>query len=449
MGKLTDRLLSIFRAQSSDLGAPSGVGAPQQWLIDALGGSATSSSIKVDWYSALQSTPIFAGVAILAGDIAKCKCQLFRVSADGGRREDRNHPIARLLGNPNTYMTDFDFRAVMVTQLVLNGNAFALIRREGGGRASSLIPVDAPRVAIWFGGGEVFYYINFSNELHRDMFGTTGALFPASEVIHVKYPISWQGLWGLSPVLMNRESIGNGIAIDRYTGFLFSNNADVGGVLKHPGKLSDPARDRLRKSWESRYSGLANRARTAILEEGLDYTKISQTAEDAQLILARKFSVLEACRILQIPPYRLADLDRTISSNIQEQAASYADNTLVPIIANFEAEYTRKLLVAREATYIDVEHDLTAFTRARPVDRWQIYTQAIQHGIYNANEIRIKEGDSPREGGDTYYYSNNMQPEGVTPPPDPAQQANQEAAALLKGLRTQREAKRANGHAHA
>lgn len=120
----------------------------------------------------------------------------------------------------------------------------------------------------------------------------------------------------------------------------------------------------------------------------------------------------------------------------------------MPILRNLEDEYMAKLLVAREPTYINVEHDLTAFLRGKIEDRFKIYAAAIEHGIYNANEIRIMEGDSPREGGDTYYYSNNMQPEGVEPEPTSEDQANQEAEAFLRAMKERRNARKPNGVGH-
>lgn len=453
MGKLIDRMRAMVGippiVAQSDLGAPSGVANPSQWLIDALGGTATSSSIRVDWSTALTSVPILSCVRILSEDVAKLPVKLYKLRADGGRDEQRSHQVWKLLAlKPNQWMTPFDFKAYMVSQYCLNGNAIALIRRDQQfGRPTELIPVDTPSVAPWFQDGELWYYVSFRNELHRAKFDTSGALFPAADVIHVKWPVSWLGLWGMSPILLAREAIGNALSLDRYAGHLYANNADVGGVLKHPGKLSETALTRLRKQWESRYSGVANRARTAILEEGMSFEKMAMTAEDAQFILNRKFTVLEACRIYRIPPYKVADLDRTISSNIEEQSRSYADDTLVPIIRNFEDEYTAKLLVAREPTYIDIEHDLTAFLRGRAEDRFKIYQIAIERGIWNANEIRVKEGDSPRDGGDTYYYSNNMQPEGQEPAPSPEDVMNEEATALLRAMKERREQRRPNGHA--
>lgn len=456
MWKYLDRARALLRgaqsppilAQGANPEPTSGIAAPAQWLLDALGGTATSSSIRVDWNTALTSVPILSCIRILSEDVAKLPVKLFKLRNDGGREMLRLHPVWKLLAlKPNKWMTPFDFKAYMVSQYSLNGNAIAIIRRDQQfGRPVELIPIDTPRVALWVHEGELWYYVSFSNELHRAAFGTAGALFPASDVIHVKWPVTWHGLWGLSPILLAREAIGNALALDRYAGHLYANNADIGGVLKHPGRLNQQALDRLRKQWESRYSGVANRARTAILEEGMSFEKLSMTAEDAQFILNRKFTVLEACRLYRIPPYKVADLDRTISSNIEEQSRSYADDTLVPIIRNFEDEYTAKLLVAREPTYIDIEHDLTAFLRGRIEDRFKVYANAIEHGIWNANEIRIKEGDSPRDGGNTYYYSNNMQPEGQELPPSPEDQMAQEATALLRAIKERRE-RRPNGYA--
>lgn len=447
----------------------SGVAKPAQWFMDALGGSATASGARVDSWTALGSVPIQACVRILAEDCAKLPIKVYKHRGDGGRDELRNHHLWRLLANkPNRWMTPFDFKAAMVSQYALNGNAVALVNRDQAGRPVELVPIEAPRVALWLNEGELWYYISFTNDLYRDEFGTSGALFPAADVVHVKWPISWNGLWGYSPILMAREAIGNSLTLDKYAGNLYANYADVGGVLTHPQKLTPETADRLRKQWERRYTGDGNRGRTAVLEEGMKFEKMAMTAQDAEFIANRKFSVEEAARLYRIPPYKLMDLTRTIQSNIEEQSYSYADDTLVPILENFEDAYEDKLLQAREPSYIDIEHDLTRFLRGREIDRYQVYQTAISNGMASPNDCLIREGKNPVPGGDVYYHNPNLTPRDLAlqktqaeidkleaetektrnppapPAPDPAQrELNADAAAVLKRFA----GKRANGHA--
>lgn len=293
-------------------GPPSGVAAPQQWFLDALGGSATTSGVRVNSWTALSANPIAAAVKILSEDIAKLPIRLYKTGRKG-RELMVSHPVLRLLARrPNRWMTPFDFKATMVSQYALNGNAIAIIKRDIAGRATELVPVETGRVALWTGEGELFYYVSFTNEINRLEFGTSGALFSAADILHVKWAIGWQGLWGYSPIQMGRETIANAIVLDRYAGNLYANYADVGGVLKHPGMLGDEAYKRLRKQWEDRYTGEGNRGRTAILEEGMSFEKMSMTAQDAEFVSNRKFSVEEAARMYRIPPHKLMDLTRTI-----------------------------------------------------------------------------------------------------------------------------------------
>jgi hypothetical protein len=162
------------------------------------------------------------------------------------------------------------------------------------------------------------------------------------------------------------------------------------------------------------------------------------------------------------------DLTRTIQSNIEEQSYSYADDTLVPILENFEDAYEDKLLTAREPSYIDIEHDLTRFLRGRATDRYAVYQTAIANGLMSPNECRIREGGNPVPGGDTFYHNVNLVPrdlalekgqaeldkieaetEQARNPPKPAQpdpverEMTADAAAVLKRI-----ARRGmNGHA--
>lgn len=428
-----------YEAATPLSGPPSGVAAPQQWFVEALGGGATAANVRVNSWSALGANPVAAAVKILSEDIAKLPIKFYKDNGDG-REIMRSHPALYLLARkPNRWMTPFDFKACMVSQLALNGNAVAIISRRPDGRPSELIPVETGRVALWTGEGQLFYYVSFTNELNRLQFGTSGALFPAADILHVKWAVGWQGLWGYSPIQMGRETIANAIVLDRYAGNLYANYADIGGVLSHPGHLGDEALNRLRKQWESRYTGEGNRGRTAILEEGMKFEKMAMTAADAEFVANRKFSVEEVARMYRIPPHKLMDLTRTIQSNIEEQSKSYVDDTLGPIIQNFEDAYTDKLLVAREPDYIDIEHDVSAFVRGRPAERWEYYTKAILHGVMTPNEVRVLEGLDKAEGGDEFYRSNNMVPRDapVDQPPQPSpvqRQIEDDTAAVMRRL---------------
>ena len=126
-----------------------------------------------------------------------------------------------------------------------------------------------------------------------------------SEVLHIP-GLGFDGLVGYSPIAMAKNAVGMAIACEEYGAKFFANGATPGGILEHPGIVKDPAR--VRESWNAVYQGSGNAHRIAVLEEGMKYTPIGISPEQAQFLETRKFQINEIARIFRVPPHRLVIL---------------------------------------------------------------------------------------------------------------------------------------------
>ena len=152
--------------------------------------------------------------------------------------------------------------------------------------------------------GHLYYSYNRGNdEAIRDKQSTV-ILRPA-DVLHIP-GLGFDGLVGYSPIAMAKNAIGMAIACEEYGAKFFANGAAPGGVLEHPGTLKDP--QRIRESWQSTYGGTSNAHRIAVLEEGMKYTPIGISPEQAQFLETRKFQINEIARIFRVPPHMVGDL---------------------------------------------------------------------------------------------------------------------------------------------
>jgi hypothetical protein len=210
------------------------------------------------------------------------------------------------------------------------------------------------------------------------------------------------------------QSIGVGLALEEYGARFFGNGARPGGVLKHPGILSEDALRRLQASWSADNEGLSNSHRMKILEEGLSYEAIGIPPEEAQFLESKKFQVNEIARWFRIPPHMLADLERATFSNIEEQGLEFVIYTLGPWLTRHEQAIERDLLTEAERQTLFVEYLVNGLLRGNITSRFQAYQQALQSGWMNANEVRGLENMNPYDGGDTYLQPLNMAPAGTT-----------------------------------
>jgi HK97 family phage portal protein len=242
-------------------------------------------------------------------------------------------------------------------------------------------------------------------------------LCPQRDIFHVAYR-SLDGVAGLSPIAYQRETIGLTLAAQRHGAKTFSNGAKPGGVLTHPGKLSDEAAKRLRESWEITYGG-DNAGKTAILEQGMTFTVLSMSNTDAQYLETRRFQVEDIARIFGIPLFMIQSTEKTTSwgSGIEQMSMGYVRYTLLPWVKRWEQAIRRDLTSEAKEDGLDVRFNVAGLERGDIRSRFQSYQVGINMGVYSPNEVRELEDMASREGGDVWLTPMNMRitdGEGVT-----------------------------------
>ena len=278
---------------------------------------ATSSGRPVTERSAMQMTAVYSCVRILAEAIAGLPLHVYQQSSDGAKVKALDHPLYRLLHDePNPEMTSFVFRETLMTHLLLWGNAFAQVLRNGKDEVIGLYPLMPNRMMVGRDeAGRLYYEYQRTWDEPAGRFDTVR--LSAREVLHIP-GLGFDGLVGYSPIAMAKNAIGLAQATEDYGASFFANGAAPGGVLEHPGTIKDPAR--VRESWQSTFGGARNGNKIAVLEEGMKYTPISVSPEQAQFLETRKFQINEIARIFRIPPHMIGDLEKSSFSNIEQQS---------------------------------------------------------------------------------------------------------------------------------
>lgn len=369
----------------------------------------TSAGKRVNERTAMQMTAVYSCVRVLSESIASLPLHMYQYTDEGSKKKAIDHPLYRILHDePNPEMTSFVFREVMLTHLLLWGNAYAQIIRNGKGEVVALYPLMADRMKVDRDkDGHLYYEYLMTSEDAPTMKGSSVILSP-SEVLHV-VGLGFDGLVGYSPIAMCKDAIGLAIAAQEYGSKFYSNGAAPSGVLEHPGTLKDPSK--VRESWQSTFGGSANSNKVAVLEEGMKYTPISIAPNDAQFLETRKFQVTEICRIFHVPPHMIGDLDRATFSNIEEMSLEFVQYTLAPWIARIEQAMVKALLTVDEKKKYFIKFNVDGLLRGNYQSRMSGYATARQNGWMSANDIRELENLDripTEEGGDLYLINGNM-----------------------------------------
>lgn len=374
-----------------------------------MGGS--SAGKNVNERSAMQMTAVYSCVRVLAEAVAGLPLHLYRYKEEGGKERAIDNNLYHLLHDePNKEMSSFIFRETLMTHLLLWGNAYAQIIRNGKGEVVALYPLMPNKMQVDRDeNGELYYIYTRSSEEAKTMEGATVYLTPR-DVLHIP-GLGFDGLVGYSPIAMAKNAIGLAIATEEYGAKFFANGAAPSGVLEHPGTIKDPSR--LRENWNSTFGGSANSGKVAVLEEGMKYTPISISPEQAQFLETRKFQIDEIARIFRVPPHMVGDLEKSSFSNIEQQSLEFVKYTLDPWVIRWEQSLSRSLLNEDEKRRYFFKFNLEGLLRGDYESRMSGYATARQNGWMSANDIRELENldKIPAEdGGDLYLINGNMLP---------------------------------------
>ena len=379
---------------------PNATNAASPALAFFFGSSAAGKAVNPR--TAMQMTTVYACVRVIAETVASLPLHVFRSVELGSEKATDHHLYRMLYDEPNAEMTSFQFREAAMTHLLLWGNSYSQIIRNGRGQVVGLYPLLPERMTVDRDErGRLFYIYSKDG---------TDFLLKAEDVLHIP-GLGFDGIVGNSPIAMERNAIGLGIAAEEFGSKFFSNGANPSGVLSHPGTIKDTAG--LRQSWMDTYGGSGNAGKIAVLEENMKFERISIPNNEAQFLESRKFQVDEICRIFRVPPHLVGNLERATFSNIEHQSISFGVHTIRPWLVRIEQAMNKALLSENEKGTVFVQFNMEGLLRGDYRSRMNGYAIGIQNGFMPPHDVRQIEGLNliPDElGGNTYSINGNIVP---------------------------------------
>jgi HK97 family phage portal protein len=380
---------------------------------DLLAGKVTEfdAGVPVNAVLAENLSAVFACVQIISETVATLPLVVYRKAGDG-KVSSPDHPVARLFSiEPNSLQTPIEFFEMMQAHCLLRGNAYAEIVFDARGAPSELIPLHPDRVSVLRipRTRTIVYDVS-------DLDGGTRRLL-ADEVLHLK-DRSDDGIVGKSRLARARETFSVAAATERFAAATYKNGARMSGVLEHPGVLGDEALGRVKTSLMANFSGADKAGSVLVTEEGMKWTTISVSPEDAQMLESRRFGVEQIARMFRVPPPVLGDLTHGSYSNVTELGIWFHTHCIAPWLAKWERTIERALFSDETRRSHEVEFDADVLLRGDYLKRLQGYRIGREVGLYSANDLRRFENLNPRADADADSFLSplNMQPEQARQP---------------------------------
>lgn len=328
---------------------------------------------------------IFSCVNILSDDIAKLPVKVYR-NKDGHIEKVPDNNIQYLLGvRPNAYMTPFNFKKAIITDMCFTGNFYAVIKFDKKGKIVELIPLNPLTTRV------VRDKDTKKHMYQTELNGVKKYLQPY-EVIHIK-GLSRDNYTGVSPIdVIKEQAMSSRLATDLNQKILKAGGTPQ-GVLEVQTKLGKEHKDIVRESWNKTNSEHA----IAIIDNGMTYKQIGVSQADLQFLEGQKFNQQQIAAIYKVPLHKINQLDHATYTNIEHQSIDYVKNTLQPLVVQIEEEFNYKFFSneLEEEKGLYTKFNLDSELRGDSKARAEVHDIQIRSGIKTINEIRALNEDNP------------------------------------------------------
>lgn len=371
-------------------------------LISHFGGGYNSrTGIAVTTTTAMRLAACYACVRNIAEDLAKNPIHLYERVPNGKRRAS-THPLYVLLNSsPNSWQTSYEFVEMLTAHALLRGNGFARVSRGLGGKVLELIPLLPSSVTIEQREDLSIGY-TYTNPNGRQI------TFEQDDILHLR-GLTLDGVVGITPIQYAKETFALASAAEQHGSSMFGGRVTGPGVFETPGKLSDAAYDRLKKSFKEE-GGIDNASSPIILEQGLSWKSLGIKLSDLQFIETRKFQVEEIARLYRMPLHKIGHLERATNNNIEHQSREYVTDTLLPWARRWEQALLRDCLPEKDRETFFPAFNFNNLLRGDTQSRAALYQSLFSTGSMSPNDIRRLEDDEGYDGGDTYFIQQGFMP---------------------------------------
>jgi HK97 family phage portal protein len=373
-----------------------------EWLNPIFGTIRYSTPGTYTAAKATKLSTVYRCVNLLSDSIASLPMNPYTFDGDWKKLNYKDGKFNLLNVQPNPFQSAFMFKKRLVTDMLLQGNAYVFIDRDLiTGRVKGLFPINPGLITVTTTGNDIQYVYNGS------------ATYDKSQIIHIlNYTQDY--VVGISTLQYAADSLGIAYASEAHAGNYFKSGGNMAGILSpKPGTrmIGTQAAD-AKKAMIDQLNAEAggNTNSIIVLGDGLEYQPIAVNPKDSQLLESRQFNVNEICRFFGVPP-TMAFSDATKFSTAEQQSLDFLNNALTPLMEKHESEFFRKLYLPSEWDTSELKYDAENIMRLDAASRADYYSKLYQIGSITTNEVRAKiNSEFPVTGGNRAFIQVNLQP---------------------------------------
>jgi HK97 family phage portal protein len=330
---------------------------------------------------------IFSAVSLISDTISTLPVDSY-IRRDGARFAFRPRPA--WVQQPDIDTTKEAFYGSLIVSMLLDGNGFVRVFRDGGGRVINMTVLNPSKVEIRKNKvGEVVY-----------VYEGEGKPLNKNEMIHIPDVVRPGEIRGISRVIALKDNFGLALALESYAARFFGQGATTQGLIEFPGNLTPEQAKQLVDGFDARHRGFRKAHKTGVLSGGAKYVNTSVENDKAQFIDSRRMAVEDVARAFNIPPHLLGLPGTNTYSSVEQNNIAFVTHTLRPIVQKLESAFTPLMANEPGGSTAFIKFTLDGLLRGDANSRFSAYSTGLQAGYLTINDIRRLEDLPPVEGGE-------------------------------------------------
>ncbi len=378
--------------------------------IDSLGlpySSTLASPLSLQ--TSMQLSAVYRCVEVISDSMASQPWEILEFDNKQGWIQNPFHNSFYLLNSePAPYISRYTFMKTLMTKVLLEGNGYAIIRRDNRGDPVRLDLVTGLVTMFKRYNGSIYYMVD-----HPNYEPVKTEYVEGYDMIHV-LNFSYNGYLGVSTLTHAVNTMGLASVAEATAKGFFSSGANMSGILKsNLGKITPEKAAAVKAAWAEAFSPTTGTpGGIAVLEAALEFTPVTVAPKDAQMLESRQFSVLELCRFFGVPPPKVFDQAGLTYSNVEAYQLGFITDTMTPLDAKFENEFNRKFFRPSVRIRTQLNLNINELLRANLDAKSNYVSKMFQAGGYTVNEVRreCRNPLSTNENADKPMIQVNMMP---------------------------------------
>lgn len=349
---------------------------------------------------------VYRCVDLISDSLGVLPFKVYRIDGDGFKKEATEHPAYELLNlEPNENMTRYVFFKTLMTSVLLTGNGYAYIERDETMKPIQIVLVPSSQCSV--------EWIQDNQGVMRKRYriSNLSQLVEPQDMIHV-LNFSYDGITGVSTITHAAQTIGIATDSEAHAKGFFQGGGSMSGVLKQTAgpPITKDQKDDIYSTWQNRLNtSTGTPAGMVILPTNFDYTPITVSPKDSQLLESRQFNVVDICRFFSVSPVKAFDLSKSSYSTVEATQLQYLTDTVLSVITKIELEFNRKIFLRRERRHWLAEFDTSAILRTDKAAQGEYWNKMFSIGAATPNEVRRINNLDRLENGDKAFVQVNVQ----------------------------------------